>query len=126
MRRVKIVSNGTVHGTKVIDEKTAELIRGVQSVTWSVDIEENVAEATIELAGLPVELSAEVKETSLAEETSTSRITRTAARSLRWIGPGGGENESSDERQEAGIYPGQTTIEAIRSRSASARPARWR
>ena len=60
--KIKIVSDGTPIGTKVIDEETGETINGVVSVGWNICVGTGFARAYIELLNIPVELVGEIKE----------------------------------------------------------------
>ena len=40
MIRLKITSDGTPTGTKVIDSKTGEEVEGIRSVEWSISFDE--------------------------------------------------------------------------------------
>ena len=60
--RIKIVSDGTVHGTKIVNEDTGELLSGVQQVHWKVQAGDSVfAEATIHVINVPVEMSVDAE-----------------------------------------------------------------
>lgn len=53
--RFKIVSDGSINGTRVVDLETGEVLPNVESVTWDAGVGQ-VPRATITLIGLPVEL----------------------------------------------------------------------
>lgn len=60
--KIKIVSDGTVHGSKVMDAETGEMLSGVQSVEWSVKAgEEHFARATLTVIDVPVEIECEAQ-----------------------------------------------------------------
>lgn len=59
--KVKIISDGTAMGTKVIDPKSGEMLEGVIGVDWSCGLGANEATATITLVQVPVELRAKAK-----------------------------------------------------------------
>ena len=52
---LKIISDGTSDGTKVVDWKTGEVLEGVTNVEWSIGVGE-IAVAKIELNMARVEL----------------------------------------------------------------------
>ncbi len=52
---VEIISDGTSIGTKVMD-KDGNLIKGVQKVTWEVDIDSHYATVVLEVANVPVKV----------------------------------------------------------------------
>jgi len=51
--KLKIISNGTVAGTKLVDE-LGNMVDHVQSISWSIRIGE-LSRATIELINIPIE-----------------------------------------------------------------------
>jgi len=53
--KIKIISDGTPHGTKVIDMDTGEPIAGILEVTWRVDAGGD-AIAELKIYGVPVEV----------------------------------------------------------------------
>lgn len=53
--KLKIVSDGTPMGTKVVNAVTGEEVEGIVSVTWRITADD-VSLANIELQKLPVEL----------------------------------------------------------------------
>ncbi len=57
MPKVKIISDGTMNNTKIIDEKTGQLLAKVQKVTWITDVNEPLSKCIIELIGVPLEVS---------------------------------------------------------------------
>jgi hypothetical protein len=52
--KLKIVSDGTVHGTKVLDEHGNMLV-GVVSINWEVDKDSDFGKATIGVIDVPLE-----------------------------------------------------------------------
>jgi hypothetical protein len=54
--KLKIVSDGTNSGTRLIDEDTGEMVHKIQKLTWSTDVENWIATTTIELVDVPVEI----------------------------------------------------------------------
>jgi hypothetical protein len=63
--RLKIVSDGTVAGTRLIDEETGQKISNVKKITWTAEAPVNhddnqLCAAVVELAFVPVDLSARV------------------------------------------------------------------
>lgn len=62
-RKIRIVSDGTPKGTKIIDEASGELIGGVSAVRW-VATGRELAKVTIDFVGalVPVDLIGEVEE----------------------------------------------------------------
>ena len=58
---IKIISDGTVAGTKVVDENDLPL-KDISRITWTVSAEDTLATATIEFINIPVELEGEINE----------------------------------------------------------------
>ena len=54
--RVKIISTGKAHQTKVIDEKTGEMIEGVTAIDWRINARDDLTEAIITVIDVPVSL----------------------------------------------------------------------
>jgi hypothetical protein len=64
--RVKIVSDGTAHGTKVVDQATGAELEGVTSIEWGLTADQRKpAHVTLYLIGIPVELQGVIAETGL-------------------------------------------------------------
>lgn len=61
MRTLKFVSDGTPHGSCVIDAETGEPIRGVESVSLSATVGQPFVHATISLHRIEVEAIAQVQ-----------------------------------------------------------------
>lgn len=55
--KLKIISDGTYLGTKVVNATTGEAVEDILSVRWNVDWRDGIAEATIEFRFIGVELS---------------------------------------------------------------------
>ena len=54
--KLKIISDGTSCGTKLIDEDTGKAVGLVQSIDWSVNAGAPFADCVIKISTLPVEL----------------------------------------------------------------------
>jgi len=53
--KLKVISDGTLNGTKVVDLETNENLNGVYEVTWQHGVGE-LPKATIRLYNIPVEI----------------------------------------------------------------------
>jgi len=53
---VKIVSNGTAQGTKIVDINTGKELQGVVSVRWGVDAKNQLGICSVDLVNVPVDL----------------------------------------------------------------------
>ncbi len=67
--RIKIISDGTVHGTQIVNADTGEEIEYVVRAEWKIvaSAPRNLATATLELWNVPVEIVGEVKEAERGE-----------------------------------------------------------
>ena len=59
--KIKIVSDGTSVGTKIVDVETGKAITNVSAITWHAEANEVETEATLVLSNVPVELIGKVK-----------------------------------------------------------------
>lgn len=60
--KLKIISDGTKTGTKLIDEDTGEMIHGISKLTWEASVEDwAITKTTIEFFNIPVEIVSSVK-----------------------------------------------------------------
>ena len=53
---IKIVSDGTPSGTKILDTETGKELSYVTKVSWKVDLKSPFATATLEIIKVPVEV----------------------------------------------------------------------
>lgn len=58
--RIKIISDGTIWGTKVIDDKTGEIIENVRRISWDCDAASG-ANLKIEFMLPKAEIEGEIK-----------------------------------------------------------------
>ncbi len=56
MIKLKIISDGTPSGTKVIDAVTGENLDGVKAVSWRIGVDRALAECNLELCHVPAEV----------------------------------------------------------------------
>ncbi len=54
--KLKIISDGTNAGTKLIDEDTGEAIGGISKLIWEANATDVLTKTTIELFNIPVEI----------------------------------------------------------------------
>lgn len=57
--KLKIVGDGTILNTHVIDEDTGEELRMVQSISYEADVRAGLASVTIRLIKVPIEITVE-------------------------------------------------------------------
>lgn len=60
-RKIRIVSDGTPGGTRVIDEASGEDIRGIRAIRWEVT-GKDIAKVSLDFVKVPVDLVGEVEE----------------------------------------------------------------
>ena len=60
-RKIKIISDGTVAGTRVVDENNTPL-DNISRLTWTVSTEDTLATALIEFINIPVEIEGALDE----------------------------------------------------------------
>jgi hypothetical protein len=54
--KLKIISDGTNAGTKLIDEDSGEMIHLIQKLTWECNAKDHSTKVNIELLNIPVEI----------------------------------------------------------------------
>lgn len=59
MLKIKIVSDGTNSGTKVVDATTGVVLGGIQCLSWKIDVNMLHAEAVIRMVDVPVDIIAD-------------------------------------------------------------------
>jgi hypothetical protein len=73
--KIKIVSDGTPRGTRVVNAETGEKIERVKAVSWKIGLDQ-VATATIEVVLPPCDVIAET--TELGDEWRSFAAPKTA------------------------------------------------
>ena len=68
--KLKIISNGKAWETKVINEDTGEELKNVRSVSWKCSVGTPLAEATLEIIDVPIDV---VGEMDVEEERKMDR-----------------------------------------------------
>lgn len=63
--KVKIVSDGNVGGTKIVNVNTGEVLSCVQSVEWKADCKEFLTECTIHMVNVPVEIVQDISDSDI-------------------------------------------------------------
>lgn len=56
---VKIISDGTPYGTKVINSETGELVENVQSISWNITSSDLFSSVILEISIPEIELTTE-------------------------------------------------------------------
>lgn len=69
--KLKIISDGTNGGTKLIDEDTGEMIHLIQKLTWEADAKDLTTKVTVELINVPVEIVSKAEVELLDYDVST-------------------------------------------------------
>jgi hypothetical protein len=57
--KLKIISDGTERGTKIIDDDTGEELKNAYKVIWAISVRSGIASAKIYLHKIPVEIVGE-------------------------------------------------------------------
>lgn len=55
--KLKLISDGTNIGTKLIDEDTGEQVHGISQITFEADVNETLAKVSIDFFNIPVEIT---------------------------------------------------------------------
>jgi hypothetical protein len=68
--KLKIISDGTSTGTKLINEESGEIIRFVQKISWSASMADFLTYTSIDLVNVPVDIvtKAEIHELDIYDE----------------------------------------------------------
>ena len=59
--KLKIISDGTNTGTKLIDEETGQMVHGISKITWTADAEELLTKTCIEFFNIPIEFTSDAR-----------------------------------------------------------------
>lgn len=59
--KLKILSDGTAIGTRLVDATTGESIHGLLNLAWSI-AHDDLAKVTVTLMAVPVEIEADIPE----------------------------------------------------------------
>jgi len=59
--KIKIISDGTIEGTKVVSAKTGEEIESVTKIGWMAESGEIYSRAIIEIINVPVEIESDAE-----------------------------------------------------------------
>lgn len=70
--QIKIISDGMVAGTRVVDAKTGEEIEGVTFIRWELSVNGVVATAELKFINVPVEAVGEFSPSPLYRSLSKS------------------------------------------------------
>lgn len=85
--RLKIISDGTNAGTKLIDEDSGEMIHLIQKLTWEADAKEMMTKITVEFINIPVEIvsKAEVELLDYDEENWELKTSKTFEKEIKIV-----------------------------------------
>ncbi len=59
--RIKIISDGTTLGTRLVNAETGESIDGATSITWSANIDDGSVVALVRFIRLPIDAIGEAE-----------------------------------------------------------------
>ena len=68
--KLKIVSDGTAHGTKLVHVETGEVLADVMSVNFAVNSDHAMNAANIQLVGIAAEMVGELKTVLQTDDTT--------------------------------------------------------
>ena len=71
--KIKIISDGTLSGTVVVDAETNNIIEGVHMISWSFESGADKPDALIAIDGVAVEI---VSETDIIRLNRTTEVVR--------------------------------------------------
>ncbi len=57
--KLKIVSDGTPHGTKIVDQESGKELNNVKSIFWCISADGTYTNAAVEFTNIPVEIAGE-------------------------------------------------------------------
>lgn len=72
--KLKIISDGTKLGTKLVNEETGEPVQLVQSIEWETNFSDTIPIATIKIAMPKVDLTSMAKVSSFAYSQSSDNF----------------------------------------------------
>ena len=72
MRKIKIISDGTPRGTKVIDVTSGEVLHGVTGIKWNITTSK-LSSVELKMEHIPLKALAEEKEKKSIKKKETSR-----------------------------------------------------
>ena len=75
--KLKIISDGTNVGTKLIDEDTGEMIHGISKLTWEANVKEIVSKVNVEFFNIPVEIVSKAEVNLLEWDSETGELPHT-------------------------------------------------
>lgn len=81
----RVESDGTLMGTKVINNSTGEMVGLVQKVVWSMDINEGLSKCELTILGMPLDANASVFKLSYinSQNPSVENIIRRTVKEVR-------------------------------------------
>jgi|SRR6185436_16568660 len=59
--KLKIISDGTNEGTKLIDEDTGEMFHGISKLNWQANTDDTLTKVNVEFFNVPVEIVTQAK-----------------------------------------------------------------
>lgn len=65
--KLKIISDGTVAGTNVVNAETGETVEGVTYAEWNMHVEDGTSRACVFLSGVQIEAIATEATVSISE-----------------------------------------------------------
>jgi hypothetical protein len=75
--KLKLYSDGTNNGTRVIDEDTGEMVHGILKLNWEANAEELITKVGVEFFSIPVEITTKADVDLYEWDKTTGDITHT-------------------------------------------------
>lgn len=59
--KLKLISDGTNKGTKLIDEETGEMVHGISKISFKADVNDATTKVNVEFFNIPVDITSKAK-----------------------------------------------------------------
>lgn len=82
--RVRIVSDGTVQGTKVVTLE-GEVLEGVQLVNWSMAVDDQLSSVLLELKGVPCDIVTTARRLEVQEVLEVPEAFEVEDENWQWL-----------------------------------------
>lgn len=83
--KLKIISDGTNAGTRLIDEDTGEAIPLIQKLTWEADAKDLCTKVTVELLNIPVEIVSKSEVELLDFDANELKLIKTFEKDIKIV-----------------------------------------
>lgn len=106
--KLKIISDGTNVGTKLIDEETGQMVHGISKLTWEADANEILTKVSVEFFNIPVEIvsKADVELYELLPPDWTQLHTKSFEKTIKITSKD--QNKKAVASQHVNVYDSET------------------